>query len=304
MVSRLDHYIQKPFDLLLSSKAKKKGERAILIIAIISFFIHLAIIFLVELGYIHFNNSSSLLNNPISAIYTPFSFILIYEVYLLLYYLPKSITTYISKQYEIIALIIIRKTFKDLANLDLSSNWFQNNEDLLFTYDIITALVLFLLIFFFYYCARKNTSTASQLPIRIQKFVSYKRFIATLLVPIIILLATYTVGHWFYDVVFQEGTSGLSKDINQIFFDDFFEVMILLDIVLLLLSLFYTDKFHKVVRNSGFVISTILIRISFSVEGLTKNLLIIAAVAIGLVTLIIHNLFEYKLKPRIISEPD
>ena len=92
---------------------------------------------------------SELFKNPISAIYTPFSFILVYEVYLLIYYLPKSFTTYITKQYEIITLIIIRKLFKDLSALELSSNWFEIKGDLQFTYDILASVILFYLIFQF-----------------------------------------------------------------------------------------------------------------------------------------------------------
>ena len=90
-----------------------------------------------KLNIINFSSSTELLNNPISAIYTPFSFILIYEVYLLIYYLPKSFTTYITKQYEIITLIIIRKLFKDLSSLELTSNWFEIKGDLQFTYDLV-----------------------------------------------------------------------------------------------------------------------------------------------------------------------
>ena len=105
------------------------------------------------IGLIHFNvitvnESSNLLKNPIAAIYTPFSFILVYEVYLLIYYLPKSTSTYISKQYEIIALIIIRRLFKDLSDLSLSSNWFNIKNDLQFTYDLLASVLLFYLIYF------------------------------------------------------------------------------------------------------------------------------------------------------------
>ena len=60
------------------------------------------------------------------AIYTPFSFILIYEIYLLIYYLPRSITTYISKQYEIITLIVIRRIFKDISNISLQDDLFTS----------------------------------------------------------------------------------------------------------------------------------------------------------------------------------
>ena len=105
--------------------------------ALVSFFIHLAIIYLMKFDFLIFSSNSELFNNPISAIYTPFSFILIYEVYLLIYYLPKSFTTYITKQYEIITLIIIRKLFKDLSALELTENWFEIKGDLQFTYDLL-----------------------------------------------------------------------------------------------------------------------------------------------------------------------
>ncbi|MGB0777912.1 MAG: hypothetical protein ACPGR7_07795, partial [Flavobacteriaceae bacterium] len=78
----------------------------------------------------------------------------------------------------------------------------------------------------------------------------------------------------------------------NLFFDEFFTVLILVDVVLLLISFFYTDKFHKIIRNSGFVVSTILIRISFGVSGLINTLLIVAAVLFGLAILVIHNKYE------------
>jgi uncharacterized membrane protein (DUF373 family) len=133
----------------LSEKTREKTEKIILQIAIVSFFIHLAIIYFIKLDIVDFGSNSELLKNPISAVYTPFSFILIYEVYLLIYYFPKSFTTYITKQYEIITLIIIRKLFKDLSALELTANWFEIKGDLQFTYDLVASLLLFYLIFLF-----------------------------------------------------------------------------------------------------------------------------------------------------------
>jgi hypothetical protein len=79
--------------LLLSDQVKKRSERVVLTVSIISFLVHLSIIFLVDFGLLPFDKNSELLKSPIAAIYTPFSFILLYEVYLLIFYLPKSFTT-------------------------------------------------------------------------------------------------------------------------------------------------------------------------------------------------------------------
>jgi len=64
------------------------------------------------------------------------------------------------------------------------------------------------------------------------------------------------------------------------------------DVLLLLISLYKTDKFHEVFRNSGFIISTILIRLSFSADGLMNNLLIVSSVVYGFLMLILHIQFE------------
>ena len=92
-------------NFFLNEKFKEKSEYVIIYISIFAFIVHLIFFFLNKLDFIHLELLTKLFNNPIAAIYTPFSFILIYEVYLLVYYLPKSTTIYIGKQYEIILLI-------------------------------------------------------------------------------------------------------------------------------------------------------------------------------------------------------
>lgn len=284
------------YQKLLSDKTKHWGEQVILVIAIASFLIHLAIIYLVDFGIIPIAVTSDLLKNPIAAIYTPFSFILVYEVYLLIHYLPKSITTYISKQYEIITLIIIRRLFKDLSTLTLTSDWFTIKYDLQFTYDLIASVLLFFLIYLFYKQSKKryriidNSANDRE---GIARFIKIKKYLATALVPVLIIVAVYSFVNWSLSTIYPQTNTKVSfSNINNIFFEQFFTILIIADVVLLLFSFFHTDEFHKVIRNSGFIISTILIRLSFSVSGLLNTLLIVSATVFGLLILIIHNKFE------------
>lgn len=288
-------YYELLYKKFLSDVTRKKTEKIILIISIASFLIHLLIIFLVDFGYIAFAESSDLLTNPIAAIYTPFSFILVYEVYLLIYYLPKSFTIYISKQYEIISLIIIRRIFKDLSNLTLSSEWFTIKYDLQFTYDIIASLLLFFLIYQFYIQSKKryNYDNDELKKEGIARFIKFKQILATLLVPVVFFVTIYSFTNWSYSSIGVNTNSNISfTNINNIFFEQFFSILIITDVILLLFSFFHTDEFHKVFRNSGFIISTILLRISFSVTGLLNTVLIISAITFGLIILIIYNKFE------------
>ena len=299
MIKQLSSLFQKAYTSLLSEKTKHIFEKIILSIAIASFFIHLIIIWLVDFGLITIQGAPLLFTNTISAIYTPFSFILVYEVYLLIYYLPKSITTYISKQYEIISLIIIRRLFKDLSELTFSNNWFNIKYDLQFTYDLIASVLLFILIYQFYVQNKKRYRTeniSASKAESISTFIKIKKVIATLLVPALFIAAIYSFFHWIMSVVYPSDVGSISlKNINNIFFEQFFSMLIIADVILLLFSFFHTDEFHKVIRNSGFIISTILIRLSFAATGLLNTALIISAVVFGLVILIIHNQFEKKL---------
>jgi len=282
------------YNFFLSEKVKEKSEIVTVYIAIFSFLLHLLLIGLVNLDIIKITSNSELLHNPISAIYTPFSFVLIYEVYLLLYYLPKSTSIYIGKQYEIISLIVIRRIFKDLSNLEFSTNWFTIKNDVLFTSDLFAILILFFLIFVFYRLVKEGSSNETEIvnP-EIIKFISLKKTIATCLVPILLVLSIYSLGHWLYESLFSMSKVLTEiKDINKIFFDDFFTVLILVDVLLLLFSFLHSDKFNRVIRNSGFIISTILLKLSFSTEGIMNILLIVMAIVFGVILLKIHNLYD------------
>ncbi len=247
------------------------------------------LIYLIKFDVIAVSGETGLLTNPISAVYTPFSFILIYEVYLLIFYLPKSFTTYVVKQYEIITLIIIRRLFRDLSGLELTSNWFDVKGDLQFTYDLLASLILFYLIYQFQKQGKRKLSNG--MTSNVETFVKIKRLIAVTLLPVFCIMAIVTLVQWSSGI--SLGSKQISfEDINNLFFDDFFTVLILVDVVLLLISFFYTDKFHKIIRNSGFIVSTILIRMSFGVSGLMNTVLIIVAVLFGLAIINIHNQFE------------
>lgn len=284
--------LNKLYQIFLSEYAKMRIEKTILYVALFGFFIHLILIYLSKFSIVNLSLESELFKNPISAIYTPFSFILVYEVYLLIYYLPKSFTTYITKQYEIITLIIIRKLFKDLSALELSSNWFQIKGDLQFTYDILASVILFYLIFQFQKQGMQKSTQQKGNKLKIERFIRRKKIIAVALVPIFFMMALVTLFNWTSDVSLASNDLPSFETINNLFFDEFFTVLILVDVVLLLISFFYTDKFHKIIRNSGFVVSTILIRLSFGVSGLISTILIVVAVLFGLAIIIIHNKYE------------
>lgn len=279
------NYIEsKIFDFFISNKSKKNIEKYVLVASVISFIFHLILIYLNKFEVVKIYDPYNLLNNPISAIYTPFSFILIYEIYLLIFYLPRSISTYISKQFEIITLIVIRRIFKDISDMDIAKDLIFNAINKNIFIDLIAALLLFFLIYLFRRNSIKSERNSDQESFN--TFVRIKQWTSCLLIPILSALAVINFVIWLSASYFNPVEL---SSINSIFFDEFFQILILVDVLLLIFSFFNSDSFHTIIRNSGFIISTILIRISFMAEGLINIILILSSLLFGLFILLIYN---------------
>ena len=280
--------INSVFEKVFSDSNLKTFEKIILFLATAGFIVHLALILLNNKGYVDLSFfQGSLFVNPISAIYTPFSFILIYEAFLLIYYLPRSFTTSIAKQFEIMSLILIRKIFKDIPDVDLSDNWILNENNLQLIYDLSGVLIVFYLIYMF----KKLKENLPKLPVHqnLERFLGYKRLISLLLIPTLIILCVFSFIEW-YGAVFIGGEN--SPNIDYLFFVEFFGILILVDVFILLISFQYTERYSQLVRNTGFIISTILLRLSFNAVGLTSIILLISGIVFGLIILYIYNKME------------
>ena len=284
--------VENIFSRLFSEENLKKFEKLILISATLGFIIHLLLILLNNNGYIDLSFfQDKLFVNPISAIYTPFSFILIYEAFLLIYFLPRSFTTSVAKQFEIMSLILIRKIFKDIPNVNLDDNWIQNENNLQLIYDLSGVLIVFFLIYLF----KKLKEDLPKLPVHqnLDKFIGYKKLISLFLVPTLTLLCIFSFLDWYNYVFLGIGTS---SNIDYLFFENFFTILILVDVFILLVSFQYTERYSQLIRNTGFIISTILLRLSFSAVGLTSLLLLVSGIIFGLIILLIYNNMEKEKK--------
>jgi hypothetical protein len=285
---KIQNKIENFFSIVFSEKIIKIVEKYILYLASIGFVVHLSLIFLnnynlIDLAIIQ----SNLLSNPISALYTPFSFILVYEAFLLIYYIPRSFTTAVGKQYEIISLIVIRKIFGDIPLIDLNANWIENPNNLQLIYDLVGILVIFFLIYLF-------RRTKENLPVKsvsekLDRFIASKKLVSIVLLPILLVTVFISFFSWYNGVFINES---FDVNINYLFFNEFFTLLILVDVFILLLSFQYTERYSQLIRNTGFIISTILLRLSFSATGLANITLIISGIVFGLLILMIYNLIE------------
>ena len=276
------------FQTAFAGSVRKKVENIILILASFGFIIHLFLIFLKELNLIVVNDlNQELLKDPISAIYTPFSLILVYEVYLLLFYLPRSFTSCISKQFEIISLIVIREIFRDIPLMDLNDNLILSGHNVELIIDLLGFLILFLLIYLFnkdtQKLPKKNVTDPSLI-----RFISSKKIVSLILLIVMSFMALNTLFDWVSNIYSNQTIT----QIDGLFFNKFFTLLILADVIILLISFRYTEEYSKLIRNTGFIISTILIRLSFSSTGYLTMILILTGVSFAYLILRIYNAIE------------
>jgi len=275
--------------------SRKAIGRWALYLAIFSFLVHL----LMHLfrSYIPGGMEAALLKDPISAIYTPFSILLVYEAYLMIYYLRRSTTIYIAKQYEVISLILIRGLFKDMAALDLKIATWSSQHNLEFAADIILVVLAFYLVYWFYRLsgtykyADFEAMEQKEIGPRLKQFIQAKNYLSLVLFVVFVILGFQSFFTWIVPT-FQHIEQANMVAVNAIFFEQFYNFLIISDVIILLLSFLYSDNFPVIIRNSSFVISTIMLKLSFTAEGLLSQILILLGIGFGVLMLHVHNKYK------------
>lgn len=285
---------------LFSETRKEQAEHFVFKVAILAFIAHLLLI-----GFFHAGDFSLSKGEGFSAYHllqaipTPFSIILIYEAYALIYYLPRSISLYLGKQYELITLILIRKLFYEFPALSVSTPLELGAlKKVLFGF--VSILVCCLLIFFFYKLYDKDIYHSNGLKLKSPNsfYQVSKRVLSILLFLLLIALIGWELYCWIYLSLTNQSSLDLLKEINHSLFEVFFAALILTEVLILLLSFQLTEHFHKIIRNSGFILSTVLLKLSFNAVGLSSVLVVLSAISFGVLIMGVHGLFELKLLKR------
>ena len=239
---------------ILNPSVRRKVEHNLVTLALVMFCVHLGLYGLGRFGALTL--PVSLFSHPLQSLYTPFSIILVAEVYLLVYYLPTSFARSLGKQIEIVALIEIRSVFKDL---DTTSNW---PWEAAFFPHLLSAMVLGGALVWFYHLLPRRVARIEEQDLA--RFVDFKTALAGLLSVALVGLSVYSFGAWVLEIVTTP--DHLHSDLNSIFYNEFFTALILVDVLLLVVSFRYSDDFGLVLRNSGFVVATILLRRALGIE--------------------------------------
>jgi hypothetical protein len=289
VLSSIRRRIAAMFDALDSPPVRTWLERAVVAGAAGGFLVHLAVIgvarLLPDLPQTFFEGLDK---SWLHAVYTPFSVILFYEVVLLVFALTASHTGEIAKQYQIVSLIVVRRVFKDIGSFSGLENWLAEPEAVkAVLLDMAGAVLMFLIVTGFTFLRHATPKT----PIHrdLQGFIQLKKAVAVLLLVVMVVLAMINLGSWLGLI---RGLPAPPADVDLFFFPRFFEFMIFTDVFLLIVSLAYYDRYEYVFRNAGFVISTVLLRVSLSTPKPYDLLLALTAMLYGVAVLGVFACFS------------
>lgn len=224
--------------------------------------------------------SSMLPSNHFYAVQMAFSIILVLEVISLIFVLPCSFSKALGKQFEILSLILIRNAFKELSYFQEPITYLGNEEKILHILsDGFGALLIFALLGVYYRIQARGEETAKTMDI--YGFVAAKKGISLL------LLAAFAVMGCISIVNTVSGKAGVP------FFQGFYTLLILTDILIVLISQCFHPSAKFVFRNSGYALSTLVIRIALVAPVYYNVMLGSAAVGFAiLLSLVSKHLFS------------
>ena len=270
--------ISRPFDKFDHFWESSMGQRVLGTILVTSFVIFITLIELNYYGLLPDRISSVIPVKRFAAIELSFTLLLIFEVISLILSLVYSVSASVGKQFEILSLILLRDTFKEISHFQYPLVWEHIETSLLpIIVTAIGALIIFIILGFYYKVHKKHQINIVEKDrtsfILAKKIISICLFISF----IIILLVN--------SVIYMQGGKPQSA------FETFFTILIFSDIFIMLISLRYGSSYRSAFRNSGFAISTVIIRLVFIAPLITGTLLGIGAALFVLVISAVYNNF-------------
>jgi len=269
------------FDPLHYHWEHEKMYRKISVALVLFFLFYVVLIELKRQGLLAYAVLDFIPTNHFHAISTAFTVVLILEVISLVFTLPCSFSKSVGKQFEILSLILLRNAFKELENFPEPLIYEGNEEAILrIVSDGFGALLIFALLGY-YYIVQARASEEAMRPTDLYAFVAAKKGIALLLLFAFIYMG---IGNFFDSLAGREHSD---------FLHQFYTILILSDILVVLIAQCFQPSFQAMFRNSGFALSTLMIRIALAAPPFFNVLLGLAAAVFAiLLTQISISLFR------------
>jgi hypothetical protein len=268
------------FDPLHNVYEHEKVHRKISVALVFLFLCSLAVIELRRQGLLPQFLTSLVPDNHFYAVHAAFTVILVLEVISLIFVLPCSFSRSLGKQFEILSLILIRNAFKELSYFGEPLAYEGNVDKILHILASgFGALLIFALLGVYYKVQRRGEEDTRN--IDLYGFVASKKAISLLLLVSFVGMGGYSMYQTLVGIEHPD------------FIHGFYTQLILTDILIILVSQCFHPSAKMMFRNSGYALSTLMIRLALVAPVYVNVLLGSAAMLFAiLLTLASQHLFQ------------
>ena len=276
------------FDKLEKLWKNNKTQKIIWTLILLSFVL---VGFAIEINKIFLNTYFDLPTELFFSIVFVFNLILFYEMIDLVFAVSKSFSIAISKQIEILSLVLLRDSFKlvssvsdeklygDIPNnynfIELINTFFSSNLFIMIL-SITGAIIVFSINIKFKDNYKKfgEISESNELT----NFIKIKKIISLVHIFVVLIFLLW---------IFFDRRPDIDKTTNLLSL--FFLSLVYVDILHLLVSYYFSKDYHLVFRNSSYSANTLLIRYSISASPILGVITGVTACILLLLTIIIFN---------------
>ncbi len=225
-------------------------------------------------------------DNHFFAIQAAFTVVLILEIIALVFTLPCSFSRSVGKQFEILSLILLRNAFKELAHFPEPVTFSGNQMAVLHILSNgFGALFIFGLLGYYYHIQSKASEEGMK-PSDLFSFVTAKKGIALLLLITFVFMGLNSARLTLLGIEHVD------------FLHGFYTLLILTDILVVLIAQCFHPSFFTVFRNSGFALSTLLIRLALAAPPFFDVLLGISGALFAIILTKVSGMFILMAPPK------
>jgi hypothetical protein len=237
------------FDPLQTFYEQEHLHRKISVALVFLFIGSLVVIELNRQGLLPSGMAAILPENHLYAVHTAFTVILVLEIISLIFILPCSFSRSLGKQFEVLSLFFIRGTFKELSYFPEPLRYEGNVDNILHILaNGFGALLIFALLGVYYKIQKQSEEDGRHFDL--YGFVASKKAISLLLLVSFASMGGYSLYQTLRGIEHPD------------FLHEFYTLLILTDILIVLISQCFHPSAKMIFRNSGYALSTLVIRIA------------------------------------------
>ncbi len=278
-LTRTEHRINTLYDFLENAWHSPRNWRLIGSVIVAGFLIDLILILLNQNQLLPSGVKELVPTNIFYSINFAFTMLLVFEIISLIFVIAESVADALGKQFEILSLIFLRRSFKEFVHFNGPVLW-DNLSTTIYhiAADAGAALLIFFILAYYYRLQRHRPIIDDK--DNLGHFVMAKKGVALLLI-----FFFTTIG--LYDLSLRHGMISWYA-----FFHTIYTILIFSDILLVLISLRYCTIYSVVFRNSGFALATAMIRIALGASFYLSIALGLGAAVFVLVLSHVYNVFN------------